>query len=260
MPGIIRPVRPPILMPTRGAGSLAPPYADQGGGGAWFPQKLGANLTLWTNDTSLTGSPISAIANIGTAGGSFTGVGGSRPTRTTINGLPAPLFDGVNNALTGGPAQNAIMSAGPYSMVAAFKPVALTATATTSGWNEPNVLQDAAAGNIYPIAVVTTGIRSGHFSSIDNQTAAINPTMNVLYVIVVTYDGTNISLTLNGTTQTVAAAAPAVGATALILGQSQSGLKVNFALPEMMFTNRLMTSAEIANARAYLVNKWGATP
>ena len=233
------------------------PHAVYLAGGQWSPSSLAP--TLWINEASLVGSPIDSMTNLGSAGGSFTGVGSSRPARTTINGLPAPLFDGVNNALTGGPAQNAIMSAGPYSMVAAFKPIALTAVAATSGWNEPNVLQDAAGGNIYPIAVVTTGIRSGHFSTIDNQTAVINPPMNVLYVIVVTYDGATISLTLNGTTQTVAAAAPAIGVQPLILGQSQGGLKVNFALPELMFVNRLPTAAEITSARAYLVGKWGAT-
>ena len=40
----------------------------------------------------------------------------------------------------------------------------------------------------------------------------------------------------------------------------QGGLKVNFALPELMFVNRLPTAAEITSARAYLVGKWGATP
>lgn len=100
MPGIIRPVRPPILMPTRGVGSLAPPYADQGGGGAWTPAKLGASLPRWfradLGTTIATG--VSTWANQGSDGSAANltqGTGSAQPTVSTLtggNGRPALAF------------------------------------------------------------------------------------------------------------------------------------------------------------------------
>jgi len=261
MPGIIRPVRPPILTPTRGAGSLAPPYADQGGGSAWSPSKLGANLTLWIKETSLVGSPIDSMTNLGTAGGAFSATLTARATVATVNGLSAAVFDGTNTTEGSGPGElNVVTSTSAYSFVLALKVNGLSATAATSGWLEPNLLQDTATGSLYPVAITTVGVRSGHFDGVDKQTTETAVTLGTLYAMAVTYDGTNVTQYLNGGSKTVAAGAVShATANALRLGASQGNLKVNVTLAELIGVNRFLTAAEVATARQYLVNKWGAT-
>jgi len=231
------------------------------GGSGWSPTQLGAALTLWIKETSLVGSPIDSMTNLGSAGGAFSATLTARATIATINGLSAAVFDGTNTIEGGGPGElNVVTNTSAYSFVAAIKFNALTATAATSGWLEPNVLQDTATGSLYPWAVTNVGVRSGHYDgTLDRQTTETAVTLGTLYSTAVVYDGTNITQYLAGGSKQ--AAAPAIShaiANALRLGASQGNLKVNATLAELIGVNRALSAAEVAQARNYLVAKWGA--
>lgn len=235
------------------------PHAVYVAGGQWSPSSLAP--TLWINEASLVGSPIDSMTNLGSAGGAFSASTTARATVATINGKSAAVFDGVNNTEGSGPGElTVVTSTAAYSFVFALKVNSLSATAATSGWLEPNLLQDTATGSLYPVAITNVGVRSGHYDGADKQTTETAVTLGTLYAMAVTFDGSTITQYLNGGSKTVAAGSVShATANALRLGASQGGLKVSVTLAEAIGVSRSMTAAEVAVARSYLATKWGAT-
>lgn len=227
----------------------------------WNPKTPG-NLTGWLNDASWSGSPIATATNLGSAGGSWTAAGAAQPTTTTINGKTCALFDGANNVMTGGPSPNALgVTGGNYTVIACVRPDALSGT-PANGYAGTSLIQDATTGDMYPIEFSATGVYAGHFTSLsaDKFTSTITLTATTLYVIQVWYDGSNISITANGSTVTVAPlAAMASSANATTVGANYTGTpKLQGAVGEMMIWSADIGASNRAAAVNYLKGRFAS--
>lgn len=206
----------------------------------------------------ISGSPIDSWANAGSAGGSVSATLTTRPAQATINGLTCADFDGSNDVMTGGPAlSNIIKSDGSrYTVCAVMRPDALTG-ASTSGFNMRAMVADATNGVFYPILTDTSGILGGHFQVTDHKTAEIAVSAGTVYYVEVSYDGTNIVMRCNGTSQSVAAGSIATLTGLLKLGANYaSAVFIDATLAEMWIFNVKLSSGDLADCQAYLLNRF----
>lgn len=226
----------------------------------WNPKAPGG-LTGWISDASFSGSPVATVTNLGSAGGSWTAAGAAQPTTTAIGARTALLFDGTNNIMTGGPSPNALgVTGGNYTVIAALRPDAL-AGVPAFGYAGASIIQDATSGDMYPIEFRATGVYAGHFTagSLDKFTATIGVSTSTVYIVQVWYDGTNINLTANGSTQTVATGpSPMAGsANATTIGANYTGTpKFQGAIGELLIYSSDIGAGARSSAVGYLKSRF----
>lgn len=262
---ICRPLRAPVI--GAGYSAIAPrcsqPWEPDAGGGAWQPAFLGAALTWWSKETSLVGSPIDSITNLGSAGGSVSATTTARATVSTINSLNVAAFDGSANVETGGPLLSSVITASAYSLFGVVSLTAYGAAPSLSGFNDASVWTDTATGVFYPLCVVSTGVRAGQFSgAADHSTSVVALSLATAYAFVVNYSAQTLSLTIGGTAATPSSTGSDVGTLtgSMRMGANYNGVaKANVKVAELGVLNRAMTASEQASALAYLKAKWGAT-
>lgn len=267
MPGIIRTVRPPILMPTRGVGSLAPPYADQGGGSAWQPSKLGSSLTLWLDERGQVGSPISPWNDNSPAGNNFT-QGVAKPTTgSTINGYAAPTFTNASSQFMQSNALSSFITASQCHVLAVVKATTIPAAATAATFYVGNgIFGDLTGGFMGLVCYDVTGSKFAAFGGFDSSGHAAQSSITVGTATLLegwlTTDKT-LHLRVGSAAEVTAAMTGVIGnvtGTASISKASASVTPAAFfdgQIASVLVCNRSLTAGEQAAARQYLGTKYG---
>lgn len=216
--------------------------------------------TLWLKDSGITGSPISAWANSGSAGGSLTGVGTAQPTIVANNGHNGAAFDGSDDVLTGGPSQFTVITGSAYSAWVAFKALTLSGP-TAAYYLEPALFTDGdgtSGGNFAPFTLDASGLYGGHWNGgAQAMPTTIGISTGVLYLAQVVFDGVNIIWKCNGANRGRATGAVATVTTPMRLGTNYSGLALaNAEIYEVLIYNTALGSTDIATNVAYLQGRF----
>lgn len=266
MPSVLRPVRPPILGPTRGVGSLAPPYADQGGGTAWAPGKLGSSLTLWLDERGQVGSPISPWNDNSPAGNNFTAT--VKPTTgATINGYAAPTFTNASSQFMQSNALSSFITATQCHVFAVVKAASVPKAATASTFYIGNgVFGDLTGGYMGLVTYDVAGTKYAAFGGYDTAGHAAQDVITVGTATLLegwlTSDQT-LHLRVGSAAAVTAAMTGAIGnitGTASLSKASAVLTPSGFfdgQIASVLVCNRSLTAGEQAAARQYLGTKYG---
>lgn len=173
-----------------------------GGGGTFDPTTIqGTNCRLWLPPHSLSladNDPVGSFPNLGSGGLTFTQTGSARPTfkAALLNGYAGIRYDGSDDQLQGNGASHYI-SAGAYTYCVIVKPANTGGTNTGSNaWNNPQIVGD---GSGWQGIVVTNSQFHGYiFSDGDAGGAGSAYTPGTWYIVIVKWNGTDLSIRVNG--------------------------------------------------------------
>jgi hypothetical protein len=215
--------------------------------------------TLWTPPSAITlaGSNVASITNVGGAGGAFSAAGSARPGIVTIDGKVVPLLDGVDDVLSGGPPAIDVIDPGglAWSIWWVVRADALIG-AVGPIYDGAQMLSDV-GGNFSPLVFDANGVRTG-FNSV--ATAPIPISTGVVYIARATYDGSKISLLMNGISESFSTSASVSGlgfALAQRMGENYNGAAFfTGAICETIAYNFVLSGPQIALVEAYLRNQY----
>jgi len=234
-----------------------------GSGGPTLPALSNMTLRLRADlGITLNGATVSAWANQGTAGGSFTqGTASDQPTyvASALNGKPGVLFDGTNDFLTNASALSTWITASSYTAFVVFSATSIT-TNDASSFNNSPLLADS--GGNWGQHLKSTGptVLAFHWAGsdkhADNTIATATP-----YAFMHRYDGTDIVGRLGLGTR-VSVAATGIGSLAgnLRIGRTWTGAAafLNGYIHEAIVYSDAKSNDEQDAVVAYLRSFWGA--
>lgn len=205
--------------------------------------------------------PISSVANLGSAGGSFTASGSTRPTfKTNIkNGLSIARFDGTNDCLTGA-ALSSYMGASAKTIFIVGRWTGATWPSVTQ-WQAPAFIADGSG--YFSVAANTVSGPVDAFQAYnydggyDYASGSTTRYKDQWYVICCTHDGTNLKIYVDSG----AAASTASTGTALMTGTTQIGKSYTYFLNgdigQMLVYNSALNDGDRQTYRDQLLAKWG---
>jgi len=239
----------------------------------WQPDRISGLTARFTAENllvqgSATPSDGSAITTWRTSQGNLTvtqATAGRRPTfRTNIqNGLPAVLFDGVDDALASASSFSIYVSSNQRTVFTVARPTALVAVGTGNTYGRPQIW--CAANGFNGLSVSPSGSNNifnvwdyDASSSVSASTASAAVNSNILLTTRHLAGVTSISLN-QGTPVTNSILRDASTNNVLVFGNDgvSGTLPYTGYIFEILFYNRALSNEEIAAVEAFLKTKWG---
>jgi len=239
----------------------------------WQPDRISGLTARFTAENllvqgSATPSDGSAITTWRTSQGNLTvtqATAGRRPTfRTNIqNGLPAVLFDGVDDALASASSFSIYVSSNQRTVFTVARPTALVAVGTGNTYGRPQIW--CAANGFNGLSVSPSGSNNifnvwdyDASSSVSASTASAAVNSNILLTTRHLAGVTSISLN-QGTPVTNSTLRDASTNNVLVFGNDgvSGTLPYTGYIFEILFYNRALSNEEIAAVEAFLKTKWG---
>ena len=205
--------------------------------------------------------PISSIANAGSAGGSFTASGSTRPTyKTSIqNGKSIARFDGTDDLLAGS-ALSAYFGASAKTIFIVGRYTGASWPSVTA-WQAPAFLADS--GGYFNVGVnvvsgpVNAFLAYNYDGSYDYAHGSTERYKDQWYVVTCVHDGTNLKIYVD----TAAASSTASVGTSLMTGTTQIGKSYSNYLTgdigRVLGYSTALGTTDRETYRDQLITEWG---
>jgi hypothetical protein len=222
-----------------------------GSPGSWTPADLSPEEWWDFSDGStltLASGAVSAIASKGSGGRSASnGTAGARPTLSSVNGLPAALFDGSNDVLD-------LSSSLPTGSLPTLLTIAQVFTRPSSGIF--SAIMGAGSNNQpYPTLWWTDNLT--YIAPWGGSFATMGPadTRTGTFVDIIVKGASSTTLYRNGST--VASVTTPTGSGNLTRIGGRGSALHNGAICEIVYLYSAVSGADLANLTSYLMSKWG---
>lgn len=220
---------------------------------AFDPATLSASL--WVR-ASYGGVPWSGVSSAGSSGGRNLVAGTAPSVGSALNGLTPAAFNGSTQFLVNALTIDQLFSTA-YDLYAAVNMAALGANA--SPFDEPAIIADS--GGNWGLHVSTSGARLYHFNGSALTTSRVAITTATWTLIRARWDGTNMTIAINGNALggTQAAGAPiGMSSGTIRVGSNYNGAALlNGSLAELVVYPSNLSAGNITNLRGYFSARYG---
>lgn len=226
----------------------------------WSPLDLGDKLRLWLDarDQVVVNGVVSDWGDQSAANNDFSmnTSAGRRPLYgVTINGQPAPSFDGTDDYMESGQL-GTFISASAYHVFLVVRFDSITLNGQFS-FNNHNIFADVAAA--WCVAVGTPGVQAMHWDTGPQTTPAIPVVAGVDYLIEWSFDGATIRCQVGAAAaQSIAAGNVVATNNAVRLGFGYAGAGyLDGCIASVVCSNQYLAAVDVQNVRAYLSTRYG---
>jgi len=219
-----------------------------------------SSLTLsgwWRADYA--GAPWVSEASEGTSEGAELGEGADPGTGTAVNGYDPASFNGTDEYLIGDATLNNYFTASAYTVVLLCKPSGPAAAAGAVYQNEQLMAEDQ--GNLGVAYYSNTGdyVAAWHYDGAYKSTSPVAITSGSWSMVAVTFNGTTLSVSVNGGTAGTVAAGNVSGLTLLTarVGRSYQSVYTTEDVLEVMMAPSALSAGDLASIKGYFNDRYG---